>query len=104
MRIEISYIDDSEEWELGDLTCPNTAESICKNEGNYIFNEDRNYYLVLDDDDQVYAMISVPKDVPEDEALSEDGTDFIAIDYAMGEWGCTYSVYWNYSECKWSHL
>ena len=104
MRIEISYIDNSEEWELGDLTCTNTAENICKDDGIYTFNEDRDYYLVMDDDDQVYAMISVPKDVHESEELSEDDTDFIAIDYAMERWGCTYSVYWNYSECKWSHL
>ena len=100
ITIDINWIDNDEEW----FGHKKSLQNICKAHLDEMPDTTKDYYLVEDGDGMVYALMSVPKDLPEHEVTSPDGADFMALDYAMGEWGCTGAMYWHWLDNEWKYL
>lgn len=95
VKILENLIDNNKEFTFADLTSYKFKELSEK----YINNEDyenNQIYFALDDDDLIYAVL-----------YDTDGSDdFACENFAMTEWGCTSTLYYNpkSSNCGWSYL
>ena len=99
----VNWIDRGEEWvrprELRSLP---SLEEMCTKHTGGLPVDDLEYHLVMDADEQVYALMTIATDYPESEA--PDGIDFVPLDFAMSQWGCMHSVKWSSQQNAWTHV
>ena len=105
LYVLVNWIDNGEEWvrpsTVGSLP---SAEEMCLKHTGEPSSDNLDYHLVMDDDEQVYALITIPSDLPESQITTEDGIDFMPLDYAMENWGCMHSLIWSKKDKTWTHL
>jgi len=104
LAILVNWIDRGQEWtrpcELKNLP---SLEEMCLKYTSEPSVDELEYHLVMDDDEQIYALMTLPTDYPESE-VTPDGVDFIPLDYAMSQWGCMHSLMWSRKQQAWGHV